>query len=143
MHLQQQVQYNGRDILGCDKDLLMYKSILCFMVVSITKSISFILKAIPLVKLTSEIVGDGILNCLEVLNRPNFSSVRAVISDNNQTNFATFKRLMKTYPIANKNYCISDPTTSRVIYLFFDTVHLLKNIRNNLLSKRFFQIPEL
>ena len=142
MHLQQQVQYNGRDIIGCDKDLLMYKCILCFMVVSITKSIPFILKAIPLVKLTSEIVGDGILNCLEVLNRSNFSS-RAVISDNHQTNIATFKRLMKTYPIANKNYCMSNPTTSRVIYLFFDTVHLLKNIRVNLLSKRFFQIPDL
>ena len=52
MHLQQQVQYNGRDIIGCDKDLLMYKSIICFMVVSITKSIPFILKAKPLIKLT-------------------------------------------------------------------------------------------
>ena len=140
MHLQQQVQYNGKDIIGCDKDLLMYKSILCFMVVSIIKSIPFILKAIPLVKLTSEIVGDGILNCLEVLNKSNFSS-RGVISDNHQTNIATFKRLKKTYPIANKNYCMSKPTTSRVIYLFFDTVHLLKNIGDNLLSERFSQIP--
>ena len=38
---------------------------------------------------------------------------------------------------------MSNPTTSRVIYLFFDIVHLLKNIRINLLSKRFFQISEL
>ena len=41
MHLQQQVQYNGRDIIGCHHELLMYKSIICFMVVSITKSIPY------------------------------------------------------------------------------------------------------
>ena len=89
----------------------------------------------------SEIVGDGILNCLEVLNRSNFSS-RPVISDNHQTNIATSKRLMKTYSIAYKNYCKFNPTNLRVIHVFLDTVHLLKNIRINLLSKLFFQIPE-
>ena len=43
MHLQQQVQYNGRDIMiiGCDHELLMYKSIICFMVVSIKKIIPY------------------------------------------------------------------------------------------------------
>ena len=116
MHLQQQEQYKGRDIIGCDKDLLMYKSILCFMVVSITKSISFIFKALPLIKRTPEIISDCILNCLEVLNRSNFFS-RPVISDNHQNNIATSKRLMKTYPIAYKNYRMSNPTTSRVIHV--------------------------
>ena len=72
MHLQQQVQYNGNDIIGCDKDLLMYKRIICFMVVYITKSIPFILKFTPLVKLTSEIVSGGIFNYLEALNPISF-----------------------------------------------------------------------
>ena len=38
---------------------------------------------------------------------------------------------------------MSNTSTSKIIYLFFDTVHLLKNIHDNLLSKRFFQIPQL
>ena len=28
-------------------------------------------------------------------------------------------------------------------YLIFDTLHLMKNIRNNLLAKKFFQVPPL
>ena len=34
MYLQQQVKYDDRDLTGCDSELQMYKSILCFMVVS-------------------------------------------------------------------------------------------------------------
>ena len=39
MHLQQQVQFDGRDLIGCNENLEMFKSILCFMVVSLKKSI--------------------------------------------------------------------------------------------------------
>ena len=45
MYLQQEVQYDGRDLTGCDSDLKMYKSILCFMVVSLKQSTPYILKA--------------------------------------------------------------------------------------------------
>ena len=36
-----------------------------------------------------------------------------------------------------------NPNTSLTVYLLFDTVHLIKNIRNNLIGARFFQIPQL
>ena len=67
------------------------------MVVSITKSISYVSKAIPIVKLTSDIVSDGILNCLEVLNESHFSP-RAVSYDNHQT----FKHLMNSFILPTK-----------------------------------------
>ena len=35
-----------------------------------------------------------------------------------------------------------DPALSKT-YLIFDTVHVMKNIRNNLLAKKFFQVPPL
>ena len=38
MYLQHEVQYDGRDLSGCDSKLQMYKSVLCFMVVSLKQS---------------------------------------------------------------------------------------------------------
>ena len=38
---------------------------------------------------------------------------------------------MKDFPINGKNYCMKNPMTDKIIYLFYDTVHLVKNIRNN------------
>ena len=50
MHLQQQVQYDGQDIIGCDENLEIFKSILCFMVISLRKTVPYIIKAVPIVK---------------------------------------------------------------------------------------------
>ena len=36
-----------------------------------------------------------------------------------------------------------NPNTSLIVYSLFYTVHLIKNIRNNLIGARFFQIPQL
>lgn len=52
--------------------------------------------------------------------------------------------MLKRYPSQDKDYAIVCPNnpSSQQVYLIFDTVHLIKNIRNNLLAARFFQIPE-
>ena len=52
MYLQPQVQFTGTTLIGCDDNLEMYKSILTFMVVSLKRCVPFVLKAIPLVKLS-------------------------------------------------------------------------------------------
>ena len=44
MHLQQQVQFDGRDLIGCNENLEMFKSILCFMVVSLKNQFPISLK---------------------------------------------------------------------------------------------------
>ena len=43
MHLQAQVQFDGHTLIGCNADLEMYTSILCFMVVSLRKSLPFVI----------------------------------------------------------------------------------------------------
>ena len=48
MYIQQEVQYDGRDLIGCNAELQMFKSTLCFMVVSLKQSIPYIIKAMPL-----------------------------------------------------------------------------------------------
>ena len=74
MYLQQEVQYDGRELTGCDSDLEMYISILCFMVVSLKQSTLYIIKAIPLTKINHQIVQDGIINCVSMLSRRDFKS---------------------------------------------------------------------
>ena len=111
------------------------------MVLSLKKSISYIIKAIPIVKLSKQIICEGILNCMKILNDADFQ-LRCVISDNHQYNVSSFNTLMKDLSINGKNYCIKNPMTDKNIYLFYDTVHLVKNIRNNLLGRRFFTVPK-
>ena len=79
------VQFDGKIIIGCDGELEMYKSILCFMVISLKKTIPFVLKAIPIVKLSTTIISHGILNCLTILSQSNLYT-RAVIADNHRNN---------------------------------------------------------
>ena len=109
----------------------MYKGILCFMVVSLKKTIPFILKAIPTVKLSSTVISDGILDCLSMLTKDNLNT-RAVIADNHRSNISAYQYLLNHYLFQEKKNCISNPfDTIKHIYLMFDTVHLIKNIRNN------------
>ena len=74
MYIQRQVQYDGRDLTGCNSELQMYKSILCFMLVSLKQYTPYILKAIPLTKINHQIVQDGILSCVYILTKVNLQS---------------------------------------------------------------------
>ena len=64
MHLQPQVQFDGQALIGCNADMAMYTSILCFMVISLKKSIPFVISAIPLVNNSGENVYQNINKCL-------------------------------------------------------------------------------
>ena len=142
MYLQQEVQYDGLKLFGCDSELKMYKSILCFMVVSLKQSTPYILKAIPLTKINHHIVQDGILNCISMLNQ--HFNIRAVVCDNHSTNVSAYKHLTSLYPCLIRDNAMTNPSDpEKYTCLIFDTVHLIKNIRNNLLANRFFQVPFL
>ena len=67
MYLQQEVQYDGRELTNCDSIPQMYKSILFFMVVSLKQSTLYVLKAIPLTKISHQIVQEDIVNCVHML----------------------------------------------------------------------------
>ena len=197
MYIQQEVQYDGRDLIGCDAELQMLKSILCFMVVSLKQSRPYIIKAMPLTKINHQIVQDGILSCISILNKAKFT-IRAVVCDNHPSNVSAYKHLRFTYPCAIHHNAMTNPsnpekytsssvpaspvrlvrfspdhfwlcpipfvleypnqpdhfslwvrfnrTTPNLVaptLLIFDTVHLMKNIRNNLLAKKFFQVTHL
>ena len=100
-------------------------------------------KAIPLTKINHQVVQEGIINCITMLSRRDFN-VRAVVSDNHSTNVSAYKHLKVIHPCSMHHNAIANPLNpENYIYLLFDTVHIVINIRNNLLSTKFFQIPAL
>ena len=81
-----------------------------------------------------------LLDSLEILSNCRFH-VRAIVCDNHPLNVYSFKKLLEH---VNQNpdelYMLRK---SRKIYLCYETVHLIKNVRNNLLKWKLFIFPQL
>ena len=108
-----------------------------FMIVSLKKSIPFVIKSCPKTKIDGKWIFSHVSESIETLNKSGFC-VRAVISDNHSVNVSTFTMFKKMYAADSSDMFIISPSVQNKIYLFYDSVHLLKNIRNNLLNgKRF------
>ena len=124
LYLQKGVQYHD--------DGNLYSGIVVFMVVSLKESIPFVVKAYPEFKITGEWLCCPMEETLETLCTSSFK-VRAVITDNHATNILAFKILQSKYggKIIMENK----------IFNLYDSVHLMKHIRNNLLNAKRFVFP--
>ena len=142
MYLDKGTQYHGGDYIGDDCDGNLYKGIVGFMIVGLKKSIPYIVKASPEVSITGSWLSKEIDDCMKLLADAGFN-VRAAVTDNHSTNVNAFSLLKKKYGTndPDEQNSIQHPNNRSKTYLFFDNVHLLKNIRNNLLSARKFVFP--
>ena len=109
------------------------KSIVCFMIIGLKENVPYVVKAAPVTFINSELLKDELLNCLELLITGGFN-VRAVICDNHAANVSAFTKLILQFGEDNESLFIN--FQSQKVYLFYDTVHFIKNVRNNLLSKK-------
>ena len=68
--------------------------------------------------------------------------IRAVISDDHSANTNAFSHLLKVCD-GDKRYYTYHPVCRRLlkIYVFFDNVHSIENIRNNLVNRKKFVFP--
>ena len=107
------------------------------MLVSLHKSIPYVVKSIPLTSIRGEWLADEINKCITVLKDLGFF-VRAVICDDHSANVKAFRCLMKKYDGDSKLF-IYHPSYEGTMKtcLFFDIIHLTKNVRNNLLNRKF------
>ena len=110
--------------------------------VGLKKNIPMVIKAEPETKIEGKMVSFNIEDSIKSLHEVGFQ-VRAVISDNHSSNVAAFRDLSEKFGILPNENAITFPFNSELstIYLFFDSVHLLKNIRNNLLNAKRFLFP--
>ena len=83
-------------------------------------------------------VKDQITGCLKVLTDCGFK-VHMIISDNHPCNTSAYHKISNHFNTPYDDlYFMYE---SQKIYLCFDTVHLIKSIRNNLLNNKRFIFP--
>ena len=63
-------------------------------------------------------------------------NIRGVVCDDHSTNVSTYKELLAEYSDSPVELYII--LNEKKIYLFFDTVHLIENIRNNPFTRKRF-----
>lgn len=141
MHLQSEENYSGGTKVGRDEQGNLYKGILNYMIVGIRKNIPFVVRAVPEVAVSGSLVRRHIDEVLKDLHETGFN-VRTIIADNHSTNVNAYDALMKDHGVDTATNAIIHPSSGRKIYLMFDTVHLIKNVRNNLLHNKRFIFPK-
>ena len=134
MYLQKSEECHGGEIVGCDEEGKLYEGLVGFMIVGLKQSIPYIIKSIPETKIEEEI-----LKSIETLHSINFK-VRGIVADNHSTNVSACSKILCSNGFDKNDLAVVTKDGSK-IYLFFDSVHLMKNIRNNLLNNRRFLFP--
>ena len=80
MYLQTSVQYHSGDFVGQDEEGHLYKGIVVFMIMSLKKTISCVIRSRPVTKISGEWLKDEINICMFDLKDCGFK-VRAIVTD--------------------------------------------------------------
>ena len=139
LYLQKSAQYSGGQYVGTDEKENLYKGVVVFMIYGLKSSIPVVVKAVPKVTVNGQWLAEEISNCIFNLADAGFR-VRGIVTDNHCANVAVFSNLLQIYS-CDIHLCILHLKNSTKTYMFFDNVHPLKNIRNNLLNFKKFVIP--
>lgn len=139
MYLQKSVEYSSGEMIGCDEDDSMFKGIVGFMIVGLKQSIPYIIKSLPEVKIEGSCLKNEVIQVIELLHSIGFK-VGCVVSDNHSTNVSAYSKILIEYGCEKDDLAIKIQDGSKV-YLMYDSVHLMKNIRNNLLKYKRFIFP--
>ena len=134
IYLQKATQYHSGEYVGADENGNLYKGIVAFMTVGLKESIPYVVQAIPEVTFDGEWLANKMASCNDNLT--------AVVTDNHASNVNAFSKVVTMF-ISDPTHYIQHPlNSSKNTYLFFDTAHIVKNIRNNLLNGKKFVFPE-
>ena len=139
IYIQQCEEYVAGECFGAAEDSQLYKGVVCFMVVGLRKNVSYVLHMVPETRISGELLQNEIVKCIQILQDLEFN-VRGVCCDNHSSNVAAYKGLSKLYSCDFDND-LKIWVNEKPIYLFYDAVHLIKNIRNNLLTRKRFLFP--
>lgn len=138
MYLQKCEEYVGGESYGADEEGNLYKGLVCFMIVGLKENVPFIIKSVPEIKISGDFLQDELKKCIQTLQSINFN-VRAVVADNHSSNVAAFNGLTEQFGRDSDPFRVW--VNDQPIYLFYDAVHLVKNIRNNLLNQKRLLFP--
>ena len=141
MFLKQSSQYHGGSYVGEDSDGELYKGIVVFMIVGMRESIPYVIKTCPEVSINGHWLHNEIDSSIYNLTDCGFQ-VRGVVCDNHSVNVRAFSELLKHYESESELFIHHSAYNGLMkTYLLFDMVHLIKNVRNNLLNAKKFVFP--
>jgi hypothetical protein len=141
MYLQTGTQYQAGKYIGADETGMLYKGVVCFMIVGLKESVAIVVKAVPEISVNGEFIAEHLFDVISQLFLVGFN-VRGVVCDDHASNVKAFRILSEKHGTTG-NYYIRHPSYKGNLktYLLFDSVHLIKNVRNNLLAKKKFVFP--
>ena len=139
-YLQKQAQYCSGVYVGTDDNGILYKGVVAFMIVSLKKSIPYVIKAVPEVTISGKWLSEQISDSISSLSLSGFK-IRGVVTDNHQANVNAFSLLHSKFGNQSNLFIYHPDSPNIKIYLFYDSVHIVKNIRNNLLHCKKFVFP--
>ena len=141
MYLQKGTQFPGGEYIGANENDELYKGIMVLMITDLKKNpVPSVVQACPEVTVNGEWLSQEILKCIFQLINSEFF-IRAVVEDNHSANVNAFNILLDKFEGDKTHYITLPNPPPQKIFLFFDSVHLLKNIRNSLLNKKKFVFP--
>ena len=141
MYLHKAAQYQVGEYVGADEEGNLYKGIVAFMVFGLKQSTPFVVRAIPEVRFNGQWLCDKISSNIENLGNTGFC-VRGLVADNHSSNVNAFTSLKDLFHSESKLFFEHSANPGKRTYIFFDIVHLIKNIRSKLLNAKKFVVPE-
>ena len=129
VYVKPSLQYHGGHVFGKAENNpdALANTLLSIIVKCINAGPKFLIKMIPVSKLTSTFLYEQVCATLDIINS-SFGIIIAIIADNNRTNQAFFK-LFQTVE--------SNPwKTTDGLFLLFDYVLLIKSIRINWITEK-------
>ena len=137
MYLKKAAQYQAGEYVDADEEGNLYKGIVAFMVVGLKQSVPFVVQATPEVTFDGQWLCDNITENIKNLAISGFC-VRGIVPDNHSSNVNAFTSLETRFNSESKLFFEHPDNHGKRTYMFFDTVHLMKNVRNNLLNGKKF-----
>ena len=131
MYLQTSTEYQSGSNIGQYANGEFYTGKLAFMIVGL----KIYPKACPEVSINGEMAKQEIEESLQTLKAARFN-VRAIITDNHSTNVSGYSKLSEKYGIDDDFVIYYEGSN-----LMYDSVHLIKNVRNNLLNSKTLCFP--
>lgn len=126
IYLKSSLNYKAKTITGYAVNNVneLAKTMQTFMIISPFGHFKEVVRLLPVQSLSGNALKEIVFETIKYIQLHGFK-ILAIITDNNRVNQNMFKQFSDTYYITNPDYA------NDKIFLTYDSVHILKNIRNN------------
>ena len=145
-HIKSKISYQNGKVFGNaeNHEQKAANRIQCFLISSVLSSNKDVVSLIPVHKMTTDDLTRMTLDVIKIVTEAGYTIV-SILSDNNIVNRKMFIQLSHTDHLVP--YITNPFNSENKIFMLFDTVHLLKCIRNNWLNlkddDRAFVFPDI